>query len=277
MKTINNMKTTNFLTLMLVLALLVPMLGCGDSNQATVNRATPTPDTLTEEKPKKEEAAPTPGDPLEAFYGSWEVNKGGSAGIEKWNIKRATKKDGDYVGRITDLNNDDIYSYTIKTQPNNPALGTIGLAGLTPMNLIGKGKTLDYEVSDNGNKITLKDNPEIILKRDSGSADIQQAANKIASLSPWKLNLEAATQMGFSGDTIVMFNSPTKYSNGYGGNMEFTDSTGRIESRNYIITSKNEVTIKDSIGEKLATYKLESDDLLVIRYKDEPGILSLSR
>ncbi|CAN5559434.1 hypothetical protein BH10ACI1_BH10ACI1_27150 [soil metagenome] len=274
MKIKNNRKTQKIFNLLLVVGILVPMLSCSSSsNQSTVNRGTPQ-NTLTEEKPT---VSPTPSDPLEVFYGAWEVNKGGSAGIEKWNFKRATKKDGDYVGKITDLNNNDMYDYTIKPKPDNATSGTIGLVGMSSMFSVGSGKTLDYEVTDNGNKITLKDNPEIVLKRDSGNADIQQAADKIVSLSPWKLNLEAAKQMGFSGDTVVNFKTPTKYSNGYGGTMEITDSTGKTENRNYIITSKTEITLKDSVGEKLATYKLETDDLLIIKYKDEPGILSLSR
>jgi hypothetical protein len=274
MNTKTNQKTIRILNLLLLLALLVPMLACGASQQnKAVNRPAPT-DTLTEEKPK-DTPTPTATNPLEAIYGSWEVNYGGPKGVEKWNFKRATEKDGDYVGKITDANNVDIYTYTIKPQPNNPSSGTIGLVGLNQMNLVGQGKTLDYEVTDNGNKIILKDNPEVVLKRDSGSADIQAFAEKIKSLGPWRLNFEAAKDLGFSGDTFVIFDTAQKYSNGYGGNMEISDSS-KVVNYNYIITSKNEISLKDNVGEKKATYQFDNN-VLTIKYKDEPGGMTLTR
>ena len=277
MNTKNNQRINTILYSLLVLAILVPMLGCKADDKTVINRPAPANDTLTEEKPKKEAEAPV--DPSAAFAGVWETKDPrakSSATTEyvRWKIGPAIQKDGQSVGKITDVsdNNKDVANYVLG--PKN----TITLEYFPA--LAGNSRTYDYEVSDNGDTITLKGDSPIILKRGSNNSDILKDAETIATNGPWRVDRDLGIKLFGSTDVAVIFATPSKYKEGYGGTMEINDlATGQPPRVwNYTITAKDKVEIKDGNGTKEASYKILNDGkILQIDYVDDTPDLYLTQ
>ena len=285
MKTKNNREIKRIYILLAFIALSVAMSGCGGG--ATSNNAAATPNVNRDTPNTQAQQTPTP-NPADALAGVWETKDPRATGpstattqFVRWQISSATKRGEEYVGKVSDLSNNnlDVADYVLR--PNNSVTLEFKGSYITG----APSSTYNYEVSDNGNTITLKGDKPIVLTRGSTNTDIQKDAQTIASTPPdWKLDPDVALKMfpTFNKDYIfVVFAQPSKYNEGYGGTMEFHESyttPQKVAEWRYTITSRNKVDVNDGKGTKSASYELlNNDKILKIDFADDTPDLYLTR
>ncbi len=200
MITKKNPKIQNSINLLLVLtALSVLMLGCSSSNTPPNNASpspTPTPSPTTAASP-----TPTPKNLAEAFYGEWETKDNTSGNFITVKFGSATQKGNDFVGTLTDVNTkQNLSEYTVK--PNN----NVALLYLPGTPRAGQSSTVEYEISGDGNTITLKTNPPEVYRKGTSSADILKDVSTITTGGDWKVDNKTVTNL--SNQSLGIRNAP---------------------------------------------------------------------
>ncbi|MBA2732927.1 MAG: hypothetical protein H0U54_08570 [Acidobacteria bacterium] len=283
MRTKANREMHRIFTLLVFVALSVAMSGCGGSSTTTSNNtnAATTPDVNRNAPQTQAQQTPTP-DPVQAIYGEWETDNqdaramsGGSTQFVRWKINPGVKdQNGLYIGKLTDpdRNNLDLANYKIGPQT------TMNLEFLPPAP--AGSATYDYEVSSDGNTLTLKTgNQPIVLKRGTANRDMLKDAAAISSppagstvppvwepTSNTKNVIKTKSNIDFD---QARFTNAMPSGEGYGGQMELLLSGSRVGGGTYIITSKNSVTLDIGAGRTPAKYALEQNgDLLKITFGD---------
>lgn len=247
----DDQKLKIILNLLPILILIAMVLGCGGTNQSVANKPDPSPaNTPTEEKkPEKETAEKSP---VEPFYGNWETKDPTTGQFERWKFGTAEKEGSEYVGRITNLDtNVNLGKYRVGTSDKSV---TLELSA-------GQGSlTYDYEIAPDGSKITLKGNNPIVLTRGTSNADIIKDAEIIADLNKSNWKLSDGREVFF-----VFDKSTAQYDSGYAGMLQFVNPNGTKETKQFTITSKNKIVIKDDMGQRAASYDLQNngDDMII--------------
>ncbi len=97
---------------------------------------------------------------------------------------------------------------------------------------------------------------------------------EIISKGIWKIDDATATKMGLNTPATVRFDKPSKYDEGYSGEMQiFSHGTSMPTIGKYTITAKNKVTINDGKGSKSAAYQILNDGkIFQIDYVDDGDI-----
>jgi hypothetical protein len=293
MKTKNNREIKRAIILLAFIALSVAMSGCGGGSSSNNSAATP---NVNRDTPQNTQAQQTPTpNPTDAFAGVWETKdpratsqSAGTTGYVRWQISPGTQKGEQYTGKITDLsdNNKDVADYVLGPKNNITLEFSPAFSGGPSL---GGSRTYEYEVSDNGNTITLKADKPIVLKRGSSNTDILKDAQAISSGNSWKLDPDVASKIfpSYDKDRIYAeFETPNKYNEGYGGSMKFTEdpppgvtrTPANVADWRYTITSRNKVDINDGKGTKSASYELlNNDKILKIDFADDTPDLYLTR
>ena len=269
-----NREMHRIFTLLVFVALAVAMSGCGGSSTPSNNSAA-TPEVNRNAPQTQVQATPTP-DPVQAIYGEWETDNqdarawsGASTPFVRWKINPGIKdQNGVYTGKLTDPDNRnaDLANYTIGPQ------NTLNLAFVPPAS--PGSHTFDYEVSSDGNTLTLKTGSlPIVLKRGTTNRDILKDATTISSApTGWEptSNTRDSIKNKYSKDVdLVGFDKALPSGEGYGGKMYFRLASTVVESGSYIISSKNTVTLDIGAGKTPAKYALEQNgDLLKITFGD---------
>lgn len=281
----NNRKTNRALILSAFVALLVAMSGCSSSNSNSSNNSAATPNVNRATPHTQVQQTPTP-NPTDAFSGIWEtkdpratVSSAATTGYVRWQISPGIQKGEQYTGKITDLsdNNKDVADYILGPKNNITLQFSPSFSSGIPS--LGDSRTYEYEASDNGNTITLKADKPIILKRGSSNTDMQKDAEIIADSAKgdWKVDRDVACKIfpamcSSSSDTYVRFDTPSKYNEGYGGDMLFFDSvpTSPLGKWTYTITAKDKAAFNDGKGTKSGSYKILNDGkILQIDFADD--------
>lgn len=288
MNTKNNRKPQNTINLLLLLtALSVLMLGCSSSNTPT-NNASPSPTPTPTQAPSPTATAsptPTPKNLAEAFYGEWETKDNTTGNFITVKFGPATQKGDDYVGTLTDVNTkQNLVEYTVK--PNNNVT-YLYLPGNTIA--AGTSKTFEYEVSGDGNTLTIKSNPPEVFRKGTTSADIVKDVNTITIGGDWKMDDKTISSLnkqygGFFpvNPTVIKFLPGQQVDAGYTGQMIFYQNYSTelkdMEPSKYIITSKNNIKINlHGDGEKAAKYTLLGDNVLRIEFSNGDPAINLTR
>jgi len=291
MNTKKNPKIQNTINLLLVLtALSVLVLGCSSSNTPPNNASpsptptltptlTPTPSPTTAASP-----TPTPKNLAEAFYGEWETKDNTTGNFITMKFGPATQKGDDYVGTMIDVTTkQNRAEYTVK--PNN----NVALLFLPGTTMAGQSSTFEYEVSSDGNTLTIKSNPPEVFRKGTTNADILKDVDTITKGNDWKIDGNTVNSLNnqhggfFPVDpTVVQFFPGQQVDAGYTGPITFwqnrtTELTGMNPSR-YIITSKNNIKINlRGEGEKAAKYTLLGDNVLRIEFSNGDPAINLTR
>lgn len=284
MKTKNIREIKSIFTLLAFVALSIAMAGCGGG--ATGNNSAATPN-VNRDIPQNTQAQQTPTpDPVHAIYGEWETDNpdaiAASTGTPpgatqqkfvRWKVNPGIKdQNGIYTGKITNPDNKNLDLANYKIGPQN----TISLEFLPPAP--AGSSTYEYEVSPDGNTLTLKTGSKpIVLKRGTSNRDIQQDAQAISS----QMWVPTPNTQKVISDKYNIYFDTAEFSDaipsgeGYGGSMELYQQTGSaggrslVKTGNYIITSKNNVTLDIGAGKTPAKYALEQNgDLLKITFTD---------
>jgi hypothetical protein len=282
-------KIQNTINLLLVLtALSVLVLGCSSSNTPPNNASpSPTPTPTTPPTPSPTTAAsptPTPKNLAEAFYGEWETKDSASGNFITVKFGSATQKGDDYVGTLTAVNTkQDLAEYKVK--PNN----NVTLLWLPGTAVAGQSFTAEYEVSGDGNTLTIKENPPIVYRKGTTNADIQKDVD-IITIKDWKIDDNTVNSLNkqFGGyfpvdpTSVVVFFPGQQVDAGYTGPMFFYQNYGNelkgMEPSRYIITSKNNIKINiRGVGEKAAKYTLLGDNVLRIEFSNGDPAINLTR
>lgn len=267
----NDPAINRFLVLLAVIALTAVLSGCGggsnNSNQTNVNRSAP-----------QATATPTPApDPAQALFGEWETDSpdarsmsGGTTPFVRWKINPGVKDaNGVYTGKLTDpdRNNVDLANYKIGPQ------NIISLEFLNTTSPVSS--TYDFEVSSDGNTLTLKTgNKPIVLKKGTANRDILKDAEAIHnSGGRWEPTPNTATILNAKFSLTVdhvLFDKPMPSGEGYGGAMSLVDVvTPSTKPGQYIVTAKGSVILDVGAGRTPAIYVLEQNgDLLKIKLQD---------
>lgn len=256
-----------------LIALSVAMSGCGGSSTNTNSAATPDAN-----RSAPSTTAPTPApDPAQALFGEWETDNpdartisGGTTPFVRWKINPGVKDtNGVYTGKLTDPDRSNLDLANYKIGPQN--IISLEFINSTPP----RSATYDYEVSSDGNTLTLKtgSNP-IILKKGTANRDILKDADTIHnSGGRWEPTPNTATilngKFSLKVDHIV-FDKPIPSGEGYGGDMKFVDlSAPSPKMGKYIVTAKNSVILDIGAGRTPAKYTLEQNgDILKINLPD---------
>ena len=279
-------KFQNSINLLLVLtALSVLVLGCSSSNTPP-NNASPTPTPAPSPTQEKTVASPTPTpkNPAEAFYGEWETKDINSGNFITVKFGTATQKGDDYVGTLTDVNTkQNLSEYTVKPNSNVTFLYLPGTARA------GQSSTFEYEISGDGNTLTIKSNPPEVYRKGTSSADILKDVNTITMGGDWKMDDKTINSLnkqygGFFpvNPTVIKFLPGQQVDAGYTGQMIFYQNYSTelkdMEPSKYIITSKNNIKINiHGDGEKAAKYTLLGDNVLRIEFSNGDPAINLTR
>jgi hypothetical protein len=284
----NNQKTQNTLILLLILTTLsVLALGCSSSNTPP-NNPSPSPTPTVEKKLAENSPSPTPTpkNPAEAFYGEWETKDKNSGNFQTVKFGTATQKGNDYVGTYTDVNTKkDLSEYTVK--PNN----TLTLLDLPGTTTAGQSFTFEYEVSGDGNTITLKSNPPTVFRKGTSSADILKDVNTITTGGDWKVDNKTVANL--SNQSLGIRNAPAvikflpgqKVDAGYTGLMVFFQEAqpnsgafnDMVLEGKFTIGSKDNVKINLGSGDNSAKYTLLGDNVLRIEFVNGDPPINLTR
>ncbi len=275
----SNREMHRIFTLLVFVALSVAMSGCGGSTTTTSNNnSAATPEVNRNAPQTQAQQTPTP-DPVQAIYGEWETDNqdaktmsGASTQFVRWKINPGIKdQNGLYTGKLTNPDtNADLANY--KFGPQN----TVNLEFVPPAP--AGSKTFDYEVSSDGNTLTLKTgNQPILLKRGTTNRDILADVAKISTASLgaspiWEpiSNTKSLIKNKYNQDVDqVQFASATLSGEGYGGRMVLLNLGSPVGDGTYIIPSKNNVTLDMRSGKTQAKYALEQNgDILKITFGD---------
>lgn len=280
-----NSKKQNTVNLLLVLtALSVLVLGCSSSNPPA-NNPTPLPSPSVEKKPAENSPSPTPKNLAEAFYGEWETKDNASGNFITVKFGSATQKGDDYVGTLTAVNTkQDLAEYKVK--PNN----NVTLLWLPGTAAAGQSFTAEYEVSGDGNTLTIKNNPPEVFRKGTTNADILKDVDIITKGNDWKLDANTVNSLnkqygGFfpvDPNTVVQFFPGQQVDAGYTGQMIFWQNRYTelkdMQPSKYIITSKGNIKINiHGDGEKAAKYTLLGDNVLRIEFVNGDPSINLTR
>ncbi len=284
MKTINN-RNIMISNLLLIVAFLAVVSGCSSTpsndNQA-VNRATPQ-NTLAEEKPTPTAA---PVNPTAGLAGVWEtkydISKiipgypssqlGTSGEFANWRLSEGVKKGEEYVGKVTnELNNENIAEYTIASKTITFKFLPVSIGNTQTS---GTSRDYEFELSNNGNMLTLKGNDPIVLTRGTNNSDMENVSFIISNKVDWMLAKPKTIEHGKPEAHYVTFDTAQKFDNGYGAKMEFWHEDPNnpnnhfvVATGQYLLTSKDTVTITLG-GPKSGTYKLLNNRVLQIDFTD---------
>lgn len=268
----NNPEMFKILAILAVIAIAVALSGCKSSN----SNSAPTPDVNRNAPQTQGQPTPTP-DLAQALFGEWETDNpdarsmsGGTTPFVRWKINPGVKDaNGVYTGKLTDpdRNNVDLANYKIGPQ------NIISLEFLNTTSPVSS--TYDFEVSSDGNTLTLKTgNKPIVLKKGTANRDILKDAEAIHNNGGrWEPTPNTATilnaKFGLKVDHLL-FNKPIPSGEGYGGDMTFVDlSTPSSKPGKYIVTAKNSVILDIGAGRTPARYTLEQNgDILKINLQD---------
>ena len=269
----------------LVAAFFAILTGCGSSQSDTsqnVNRAAPQ-NTIAEEKPTPTAA---PVNPTAAIAGSWETkyeiskiipgypssNLGTGNQYAQWKISEGVRKGDEYVGRITnELNNENIAEYTLVAKTITLKFLPVSIGGTQTS---GTSRDYEFELTENGNMLTLKGNDPIVLTKGTNNSDMENVSFIISNKVDWMLSKPKTIDYNKPEAHYVTFETAQKFDNGYGGKMEFwqvdpNNSNNHIvvATGQYLLTSKDKVTITLG-GPKSGTYKLLDNRVLTIDFTD---------
>lgn len=284
MKTEISREPRRIFILLIFIALLLAMSGCGGStNQSnanqTVNRGTPQNSSAQE--------SPTPSNPTAGLAGAWETTydisniipgyPSSTAGtgnqFAQWRFSEGIKKGDEYGGKVTnELNNENIADYSIAGKTITLTFLPVS-SGTTTTS--GTSRNYEYEISDNGNTLTLKGRDPIVLRKGTGNSDMENVSYVISNKVDWMIR-PALTMNSSSPDAdYVTFETARKSDQGYGGRMTFyTDNPSYpppgdiVEIGQYLLTSKDKVTLTFLGGPKSGTYKLIDNKVLQIDFTD---------
>jgi hypothetical protein len=252
----------------------VLLVGCGNTVTTPPNNAslspTPTPAPSPTQEKTVASPTPTPKNLAEAFYGEWEREDNGKFTTVKFSS--ATQKGDDFVGTMIDVNTKkNTANYTV--QPNNNVTLTI----LPGNPNAGESYTVEYEVSDDGNSITLKRDPPQVFKKGTSSADILKDVTTISTLPDWKPDAQARSYFEVPpAITLLHFGKAIKYDEGYTG--DITGYDGAVQTLGkYTITSKGKITTSHNGNKKSAKYTLVGDNILRIEFTDGGSALNFTR
>lgn len=264
MTTKDNRGMHRIFTLLVFVALAVTMLGCRDSSNNNSSSSN-TSNTVSQTQSTPTQPTPTV-NPVDAFVGTWETSDLTSPNYLSLRIGSATKNGDDYVGKITDTStNNDVADYSIREKSREMTLN------FKPpfVSSQGSSSTYEYEVSGDGNKITLKGNKPIVLEKGSKNTEILRDVAILANLGgkyrDWVIadaNISQKIFPSVSSMIAVKFDAAQKYNEGYRGKMLFIDtgSGGTVAEWTYTIPSKNKIELNDGKGTKSATYKIRDDE-----------------
>lgn len=268
-------------TLWVFVALSVALSGCGGGSSPSSNNSAATPDVNRNAPQTQVQATPTP-DPVQAIFGDWETDNqearnmsGATTPFVRWKIQPAVKdQSGVYTGKLTDPDRSNVNLADYKIGPQN----TMTLEFLAPPAPAKISTTYEYEVSSDGNTLTLKTGSQpIILKKGTANRDILTDVAKISSPSPgappnWEplSNTKDSIKNKYGKVVdLVRFDNALPSGEGYGGQMQFLLSGAPVQTGSYIISSKNTVTLDIGAGRTPAKYALEQNgDLLKITFSD---------
>ena len=152
---------------------------------------------------------------------------------------------------------------TITILPGNPSAG--------------ESYTHEYEVSDDGNTITIKTDPPAVYKKGTSSADILKDVTTISSGNDWKPDAEAIKYFEVPATiTLLHFGKAIKYDEGYTGDITGYDTAVKTLGK-YTITSKGKIVISQGGNKKSAKYTLLGDNILRIEFTDGGSALNFTR
>lgn len=266
MSTKDNSEMHRIFTLLVFVALAVTMSGCGGSgNNNSSSNSGNTSNTVSQTQATPVQPTPTV-NPVDAFVGTWETSDLTSPDFLSLRIGSASKNGDDYVGKITNTaTNDDVADYSLREKSRE-----ITLNFKPPfVSSQGSSSTYEYEVSGDGNKITLKGNKPIVLEKGSKNTEILRDVAILANLGgrykDWAIadaNISQKIFPGVSSMILVKFEAAQKYNEGYRGKMLFIDSGsgGTVAEWTYTIPSKTKIEINDGKGTKSASYKIRDDE-----------------
>ena len=265
MRTKDNREMHRIFTLLVFVALAVTMLGCRDSSNNNSSSSSNTSNTASQNQVTPVQPTPTV-NPVDAFVGTWETSDLTSPNYLSLRIGSASKNGDDYAGKITNTaTNDDVADYSIREKSRE-----ITLNFKPPfVSSLGSSSTYEYEVSGDGNKITLKGNKPIVLEKGSKNAEILRDVEIIANLAgkykSWAIadgNVASKLFPSTSATILVNFEAAQKYNEGYRGKIVFVDASsgGTLAEWTYTIPTKNKMEINDGKGTKSATYKIRDDE-----------------
>lgn len=285
----NNRNIKKFYNLILIVAFLAALSGCNstDKSQTNANQAviTPTPQT-TQAVP-----AATPDNPTLAFAGAWETtydmskimpgypsaSTGAVGQFAQWRLSEGVKKGDEYVGKVTNEgNNENIAEYTVAGKTITlKFLPVAGMQNTGATQTSGTSRDYEYEISNNGNTLTLKGRDPIVLQKGSGNSDMETVSFIISNKVDWTLSPPRSIDPNKPDAYYITFDTAQKFDNGYGGKMEFWNEDPNnpnaphtvVATGQYLLTSKDNVTITLG-GPKSATYKLIDNRVLQIDFTD---------
>lgn len=285
MKTKNNREIKRIIILLTFIALSALMLGCGGGAANTNSAATP---NVNRDTPATTAATPaTPSNPTEAFAGVWETRDpraaatSGAATTEyvRWQITPGVKNGEQYTGKITDLsnNNNDVADYVLGPGNNVTLKYSTSYISGSPSSgggtVVSPSSTYPYEISDNGNTITLKADKPIVLKRGSSNSDLQKDAQVLSNTSTWlptpstKTNMSARIKYDVD---YIEFQPAIVSSKGYGGKMILNTPGPNTREGTYIIAPDKKIILTIDGLESEGKYTIDGNgDLLRIKFADD--------
>lgn len=247
MKTKNNLKTQNTINLLLVLtALSVLVIGCSSVNNTPPNNVAPSP-TQASSPTQAASTTPTPKNPAEAFYGDWETKDNASGNFVTTRFSTATQKGDEYVGTITEVGTgQDVFTYTVKPNNNITLLPLPGVPGA------GISHTYEYEVSGDGNTLTIKSNPPDVFRKGTSNSQIQKDATTLAT-GAWR---SASDQT-----RMLALTNAKQFDKGWNGNYLITVNGAPDEQGTFAITNAGKITLTpdSSGGSTEFSYKIKSN------------------
>lgn len=272
-----------FTRLLLLIACLAVISGCSSNqsnNQQVVNKTAPQ-NTLAEEKPTA-----TPVNPTAAIAGVWEtkydISKiipgysssqlGTTGEFANWRLSEGVNKGNEYVGRVTnELNNENIAEYTITGKTITLKFLPVSIGNTQTS---GTSRDYEFELSNNGNMLTLKGNDPIVLTKGTNNSDMENVSFIISNKVDWMLGKPKTVDFNKPEAHYVTFDTAQKFDNGYGAKMEFWHEDPNnpnnhfvVATGQYLLTSKDTVTITLG-GPKSGTYKLLNNKVLQIDFTD---------
>lgn len=290
MNTKNNLNTNIIFNLLLAVAFLAAVLGCGSSNTSqpnanqTVNSNAAPQNTLVVNSPTP---TPTPNNPTAAFAGVWETkydisniipgypasNFGTSGQFAEWRFSEGVKTGDQYVGKITNaLNNENIAEYTVVSKTITVKFLPVSI-GTTQTT--GTSRDYEYEIADNGNMLTLKGRDPILLTKGTGNTEMENVSFVISNKVDWIIRPPKTVDPSKPDAFFITFETAQKFDNGYRGKMEYWNEDPYnpsvlptvVATGEYLLTSKDKMTITLG-GPKSATYKLIDNRVLQIDFTD---------